>query len=47
MEQVASRAGFLLGLFFNPEDGSELLSRKVGLFSTIKRPLYPRRYNSS
>jgi hypothetical protein len=37
MKQIASRADFLLGLFFNPEDVSELFSRKVGLFSTTKK----------
>jgi hypothetical protein len=29
MKQVACRAGFLLGLFFSPEDGSDMFLRNV------------------
>jgi hypothetical protein len=39
-------AAFLLGLFFDPEDGSDMLLRNVGLLSTDYTALYPRRQNS-
>jgi hypothetical protein len=40
-------AGFLLGLFFDHEDGGAMFVRNVGLFSTDYTALYPRRENSS
>jgi hypothetical protein len=36
-------AGFLLGLFFDPEDGSDMFLRKVGRLSTDYMTLYSRR----
>jgi hypothetical protein len=30
MKEVASKAGFLVTLLFNPEDGSEIFLRKAG-----------------
>jgi hypothetical protein len=30
LKQVANRAGFFLGLFFDPEDGDHMLLRNVG-----------------
>jgi hypothetical protein len=30
LKQMASRAGFSLGLFFNPENGGEMFLRNVG-----------------
>jgi hypothetical protein len=36
-------AGFLLGLFFNPEDGRDMFLRNVGRLSTGYTALYPRR----
>jgi hypothetical protein len=30
MKQAASRAGFLLGLLFNPEDGGDMFFQNVG-----------------
>jgi hypothetical protein len=36
-------AGILLGLFFNPEDGSDMFLRNVGWLSTDYTSLYPRR----
>jgi hypothetical protein len=30
VEQIASRAGFLLGFFFDPEDGGDMFLRNVG-----------------
>jgi hypothetical protein len=47
MKEVSCRAGFLLGLFFEPEGAGELLVRNLGSFSTMKKALYPRRHNSS
>jgi hypothetical protein len=35
-------AGFLLGLFFDPEDGGDMLLRNVGRLSTDYKALYPR-----
>jgi hypothetical protein len=40
-------ASFLLSVFFNPEDGGDMLLRKVGWLSADYTALYPRRYNSS
>jgi hypothetical protein len=37
-------AGFLLGLFFEPEDTGDLFLRNVGWLSTDSTVLYPRRY---
>jgi hypothetical protein len=39
-------AGLLLGLLFDPEDGSDMLSRNVGRLSQDCTALYPRRHNS-
>jgi hypothetical protein len=36
-------AGFLLGLFFNPEDKGDISLRNVGCFSTDYTALYPTR----
>jgi hypothetical protein len=35
--------GFLLGLFFGPEDGGDMFFGKVGWLSTDYTPLYPRK----
>jgi hypothetical protein len=40
-------AGFLLGLFFDSEDGGDILPRKVGLLSVDYTALHPRRQTSS
>jgi hypothetical protein len=45
-KQIASRAllaGFLIGLFFNPEVGSDMFLRYVGWLSTVYTALCPRR----
>jgi hypothetical protein len=39
-------AGFFLDLFFDPEDGGDMLLRNVGWLSTDYTALYPRRYVS-
>jgi hypothetical protein len=36
-------AGFLLSLFFDPEDGGEIFLRNVDSLSTDYTELYPRR----
>jgi hypothetical protein len=38
---------FLLGLYFDPEDGGDMFLRNVGSLSTDYTALYPRRYCSS
>jgi hypothetical protein len=46
--QVAIRAaGFLLGLFFDPEDGGDMFLRNVGRLSKNYTALYPKRRNPS
>jgi hypothetical protein len=35
----------LFGLFFDPEDGGDMVLRNVGLFPTDNTALYPRRKN--
>jgi hypothetical protein len=40
-------AGFLIGLFLSPEDGSHMSLRNVVFFSTDYPALYHRRQNSS
>jgi hypothetical protein len=40
-------AGFLLCLFFDPEDGGDMFLRNAGWLSTDYTALYPRRYNCS
>jgi hypothetical protein len=55
MKQVAGEAsdfclthvGFLLGFFFNPENGGSMFFRNVGWLSTDYSALYPRIHNSS
>jgi hypothetical protein len=46
LNQIASRAGFLLGLFFDPEDGGDMYHPNIGRLSTDYMALCPRRYNS-
>jgi hypothetical protein len=36
-------AGFLLGLFFDPEDGGDIFLRNAGSLSTDYKGIYPRR----
>jgi hypothetical protein len=40
-------AGFVLGLFFDPEDEGDMFLRNVGWLLTAYMALYPRRQNSS
>jgi hypothetical protein len=40
-------AGFLLGLFFNLEDGGDMFLQNVSSLSMDYMSLYPRRQNSS
>jgi hypothetical protein len=45
--EVSNNAGFLLGSFFDPEDGGDMFFRNFSRLSTDYRALYPRRENSS
>jgi hypothetical protein len=36
-------AGFLLGLFFDPEDGSDMFLRNVGWLSTDCKAFFPQK----
>jgi hypothetical protein len=48
MKQATSKAGFLLGLFFYPEDGSDMILRKSAECLRLHGVgLYPRQKNSS
>jgi hypothetical protein len=40
-------AGFLLGLFFDPEDGNDIFLQNVDSLSTDYTTFYPRRQHSS
>jgi hypothetical protein len=40
-------AGFLLGVFFDPEDGGDMFLRNFGLLPTDYMALYHRGQNSS
>jgi hypothetical protein len=47
-EHVASdfylfHAGFMLDLFFEPEDGGDIFFRNVGWLSAVYKALYPKR----
>jgi hypothetical protein len=42
MKQAASKAFFLFGLFFGPEDGEDIFLRNVAYLSTKYTALYPR-----
>jgi hypothetical protein len=44
---ICFHAGFLLGLFFNPENGGDMFLRNFGWFSTDYKALYSWRQNSS
>jgi hypothetical protein len=44
---ICFHAGFLLGLFFDPEEGGDMFLRNVGGFSTEYTALYHRREYSS
>jgi hypothetical protein len=39
--------GFLLGLFYDPEDRGDMFPQNIGWFSMDYMALYPRRYNPS
>jgi hypothetical protein len=45
--KVNCSACYLLGLFFDPEDGDNIFLQNVGRLSTNYTVLYPRRQNSS
>jgi hypothetical protein len=47
MTATCLHAGFLLGLFFHPEDEGDMFIRNVGWLSTDYTALCQRRYNSS
>jgi hypothetical protein len=49
MKEIAAElhAGFLLGLFSDPEDGGDMFLQCVGRLPTDYTVLYPRRNNSS
>jgi hypothetical protein len=44
---TCSEAGFLLGLFFDPEDGCDKLLQNIGWLSTDYTELHRRRQNSN
>jgi hypothetical protein len=46
-KQVPYRAGFLLRIFFDPEDGDDMFFRNFGRLSTDYTGLHPRRQNVS
>jgi hypothetical protein len=43
VEESASRAGVLLGLLFDPEDGGDMMLRNVHRLSPDYKTLYSRR----
>jgi hypothetical protein len=43
MKSTTFDAGYLLGLFFDPEDRDDMFLRNVGWLSTDYMALYPRR----
>jgi hypothetical protein len=45
-QATSFHAGFLLGLFFDPEDGGDMFFRNVGWLSANCTALCPRRQNS-
>jgi hypothetical protein len=47
IKEGASRAGSLFGLFFDPEDGGDMLLQNVDWLSMDYTVFYPRRENSS
>jgi hypothetical protein len=46
-QNKAGSKAYLLGLFFDPEDGGDMFLRNVGWLSIDNTALYPRRQNSS
>jgi hypothetical protein len=47
MKQAAIKAGFILGLHFDPQDGSDLFFPKVSSLSVGSLALYPIRQSFS